>query len=302
MVRVKVPATSANMGPGFDCLGVAVGLYNSMEMSECENEFYVYSPRYNKYIPGKSNNLIYRAMNKIFDECGYKPKGIMLNQYSNIPVTRGLGSSSACIIGGMLGANVMSGRPFEYKQILNFAAEMEGHPDNVAPALYGGFCTSVMENGTVYHISNKITEPILFAVMYPDYPVATRDSRTVVPDVFSKEDAVYNISRATLLTSALCRGKLDILKIACDDRMHQQYRKGYITGMDDIFNISYELGAYCTYLSGSGPTVMSIIDKSNVDFSHKMNNYFANNLKDWKCTVLTIDNVGAVVCEGLRMK
>ena len=137
-------------------------------------------------------------MKVVFDECGYTPSGISIYQNSSIPMTRGLGSSSACIIGGMLGANVIAGRPFSYGEILNFACAMEGHPDNVTPALYGGFCTSVYESGNVYHTSVKLDGKIRFAIMVPGYYVQTRRSRNVVPDMFSKEDAVFNISRACI--------------------------------------------------------------------------------------------------------
>lgn len=298
MVTIKVPASSANMGPGFDSLGIALGMYNIIKVSETDSGFTVVTGKDRRIIPGNENNLIYRAMNKVFYEAGYTPKGIRISQQSNIPVTRGLGSSSACIIGGMLGANVLAGRPFTYEKILDFAAEMEGHPDNVTPALYGGFCTSVFENGTVYKTSTKITQPIRFAVMFPDYPMPTRESRKVVPDNFSKEDAVYNISHTALLVSALSSGKLDLLKFAAKDKMHQQYRMNCIDGVDDIFRLSDNLGSYATYLSGSGPTVVSLIDSDNKKFADEMNKYFVTNLSGWRCKSLVIDNVGAVVCES----
>lgn len=297
MVRIKVPATSANMGPGFDSLGIALSMYNTITVSETESGFTVVTGRDRRIIPGNENNMIYRAINRVFDEVGYKARGIRISQQSSIPVTRGLGSSSACIIGGMLGANVIAGRPLAYDKILDLATEMEGHPDNVTPALYGGFCSSVYENGRVYKVSNKITEPIKFAVMFPDYPMHTREARKVVPDVFSKDDAVYNISRTGLLVSALTTGKLELLKTACSDRMHQQYRKEYITGIDGVFENAERLGAYATYLSGSGPSVVSFVDSANAEFAEGMNKYFENNLEGWKCRLLTIDNVGAVVCE-----
>ncbi len=297
MVRVKVPATSANMGPGFDSLGVALAMYNTITVSETENGFTVVTGKDKRIVPGNENNMIYRAINRVFDEVGYTARGIRISQQSSIPVTRGLGSSSACIIGGMLGANVIAGRPLTYDKILNLAAEMEGHPDNVTPALYGGFCSSVFENGTVYKVSMKITTPIKFAVMFPDYPMATRESRKVVPDSFSKEDAIYNISHTALLVSALAEGKLELLKTACNDRMHQQYRKEYIAGIDGVFENAERLGAYGTYLSGSGPAVVSLVEGKGSAFADGMNKFFENNLEGWRCRLLTIDNVGAVVCE-----
>ncbi len=298
MIKIKVPATSANMGPGFDCLGVALGLHNTIQIAETDGGFTVVTGRDRRIVPGRDNNLIYMAMNVVFDKAGYVPKGIRIGQTNNIPTTRGFGSSSACIIGGMLGANVICGRPFNYNQILDMAAAMEGHPDNVTPALFGGFCTTVNDNGKINFISNKLTYPIRFAMMYPDYPMATRESRKVIPDMFPKEDVVFNISHATAFVSALASGKLEMLKAACEDRIHQEYRKANIPGIENVFEKSYELGSYATYLSGSGPSAVSIIDAENIGFETEMNKYFETNLNGWKCRVHTIDNVGAVVWES----
>ena len=198
----------------------------------------------------------------------------------------------------MLGANVICGRPFDYREILDMAAAMEGHPDNVTPALFGGLCTTVNENGKIHYTSNKLTYPIRFAMMYPDYPMATRDSRRVIPDVFTKEDVVFNISHATTFVSALASGKLDMLKVACQDRIHQEYRKANIPGIENVFEKSYEFGSYATYLSGSGPSAVSVIDAKNTDFESEMDKYFEINLSGWRCKVHTIDNVGAVVWES----
>lgn len=297
MVRIKVPATSANMGPGFDSLGIAVGLYNTIELTETGTGFTVVTGKEKREVPVNDNNMIYRAITAVFDKVGYNSDGVRISQKSSIPVTRGLGSSSACIIGGMLGANVISGRKLSYNEILDLAASMEGHPDNVTPALYGGFCTSVYDGGKVYYTSTKIILPLKVAVMFPDYPMQTREARKVVPDTFSKKDTVYNISRAAMLVSALSTGKFDLLKIACKDKLHQQYRLSYISGGEDLMNLTYDHGAYATYLSGSGPSLVSFIDSENDSFARNINNYCDNNLVGWKCRVVPIDNVGSVVLE-----
>lgn len=297
MVKIKVPATSANMGPGFDSLGIAVGMYNSIELTETGAGFTVVTGKDRREVPVNDYNMIYRAITTVFDKVGYNSEGVRISQNSNIPVTRGLGSSSACIIGGMLGANVISGRKLNYGEILDLAASMEGHPDNVTPALYGGFCTSVYDGGKVYFTTTKITMPIKVAVMFPDYPMQTRESRKVVPDNFSKNDAIYNISRASMLVSALTSGQVELLKVACQDRLHQQYRLGYIHGGEELMNLTYNFGAYATYLSGSGPSLVSFIAADNDSFARNINNYFNNELVGWKCRILPIDNVGSVVLE-----
>lgn len=284
-VRVKVPATSANMGPGFDCMGIALSLYNIIDITCSAGETDA----------SLEHNLIYKAMNTVFSECGFNAGKVSIYQSSRIPVTRGLGSSAACIIGGMLGANFIAGKPFDYSEILNMATKLEGHPDNVTPALYGGFCTTAVDGDRVYHTTDKITGDLKFAAIIPDYFVATRNSRGAVPQSFSKEDAVYNISHASMMAAALIGGKTELLKIACRDRLHQQYRQKYIDGMEEIFNTTYECGSLATYLSGSGPTVISVLEGDCSEFMDKMNAYLGENHAGWRCRLLTIDNVGAVV-------
>lgn len=295
MIRIKVPASSANMGAGFDTLGVAVGLYNRITLEEIPSGLEVMTPS-GGFLPN-TNNLIYRAMQNVFDAVGYTPSGIRIIQKSDIPMTRGLGSSSACIIGGMVGANVISGRNLSYGEILDMAAKMEGHPDNVAPAMYGGFCVSITEKGSVITKSHKLDSKIKFAVMIPDYFVATRKSRASLPKKVSLEDAAFNISRASMLQSALITGDTEKLRFAAEDRLHQPYREKYIDGMEEIFEKSYEAGAKATYLSGSGPTIVSILDGGYGNFQKAMSAFFEQNAHKWKCRVLSIDNVGTVVQE-----
>lgn len=296
-IRVKAPASSANMGSGFDSLGIALGLYNTIEINDIEDGIVIRGPFKNSVQTDNSKNLIYRAMNVVFENCGYKPNGLEIVQTSNIPSSRGLGSSSACIICGMLGANAVAGRPFAYDEILNFACELEGHPDNVTPSLYGGFCTSVYENGKVYYTSTKLIGGFHFVAIMPNFLVSTKKSRLTLPDVYSKEDTVYNISRASMLTSALITGKNDLIKIACQDRIHQNYRKDAVTDMDKIFDAAYGFGAIGVYLSGSGPTIMAIIDDNNPDFVKNMNEFAEQNNLGRKSRVLQINNVGAIVSE-----
>lgn len=297
MIKVKVPASSANMGAGFDTLGVAVGLYNRIRMEETLGGLDIRTIGAAGYILQNENNLIYRAMKIVFDKVGYKPRGIRIVQKSDIPMTRGLGSSSACIIGGMVGANALSGRKLSYCEILNMAAAMEGHPDNVAPALYGGFCVSMIEGDSVLTKSHKLSPKIKFAVMIPDYFVATKKSRGMLPDTVSLNNAAFNISRASMFQAALITGDMDKLRYAAEDKLHQPYRKEYIDGMEKIFEKTYAAGSRATYLSGSGPTIVSIIDEKYRDFENEMKSFFEKNSHKWKCRVLSIDNVGTVVSE-----
>ena len=295
-VRVKVPATSANMGPGFDTLGVALNLYNKIEVEETDSGLEIVSLNAGGYIPRDERNLIYRAIKMVFDCVGYKEKGLKITQDSEIPMTRGLGSSSACIVGGMLCANVISGRKLSYAERINLAARMEGHPDNVGPALYGGFCVSLMESDVTIVKSVKIDSRVRFALMIPDYFVATKQSRDVLPEKVSFKDAVYNVSHASMLQAAFVSGDTQCLKYGVKDRLHQQYRKSYIENMEDIFSKTYSLGSCATYLSGSGPTILSILDGNYHEFEEGMKKYFKDNSHKWNCKIVEINNVGSVVC------
>lgn len=296
MVYVRVPATSANMGSGFDSLGIALGIYNTLKISEIESGIVVYNNS-KEYIPIGEKNLVYRAILRVFDEVGYQKKGIKIIQNSDIPVTRGLGSSSACIIGGMLAANVFSGRKLSYNEILNLAAKFEGHPDNVTPALFGGFCIAATENGKTVYTSNKLDPKLKAAIMVPDFFLSTRASRGVLPENVTLNDASYNISRASLLTSALIKGKYDDLRFAVDDKIHQNMRKENVPHFDEILKKSYEIGAKATYLSGSGPTIVSLISENYEEFEDKMSEFLKTLDSKFSIKICSIDNVGAILKE-----
>lgn len=295
IIKLRVPASSANMGPGFDTLGVALALYNRMSIEEIPEGLEVINHNTRSFIPRDTNNLIYRAMLELFRVVGYEPKGYRIEQNSSIPMTRGLGSSAACIVGGMLAANIISGRQLSYADIIHLASKTEGHPDNVAPALYGGFCVSLTENNKTIVKSTKLQGHIKFAVIIPDYFVATKKSRSVLPSQVDFADAVYNISHASMLQAALISGDMEALRLSVGDRLHQRYRKSYIDGMEDIFEKTYSLGSKATYLSGSGPTILSILDSDYDKFRSGMQSYFTENELEWKCMILSVDNVGAVV-------
>lgn len=295
MIKLRVPASSANMGAGFDTLGVAVGLYNRIMIDEIPEGLQVINRDTQSFVPRDKNNLIYRAMIELFNRVGYEPKGYRIEQNSQIPMTRGLGSSSACIIGGMLAANIISGRKLSYDEIIHLAAKMEGHPDNVGPALFGGFCVSLTDGDKTIIKSSKIDSNIKFAAIIPDFFVATKKSRKVLPSKVDFQDAVYNIGHASMFQAAMLSGDMEALGMGVKDAMHQRYRKNYVDGMEDIFEKTYSLGSHATYLSGSGPTILSVLSGGYEKFREGMRSYFAENSLKWKCMILPIDNVGAVV-------
>ncbi len=295
MIRIQVPATSANLGSGFDSLGIALTLYNQVWMEESDT--LDISSKDSIKIPADERNLIYQTVRSVYEECGKKLPGLHLIQQNNIPMARGLGSSSACIVAGILGANRMLGNPLSQQELINLAAKIEGHPDNTTPAMEGGLVASAMEAGRVYSVSVPVSEKICFALFIPPFELKTEKARSVLPENYSRADAVYNLSRSALMTASLFSGKLENLRVAVQDRIHQPYRSGLIDHLDTVFRTSYELGSLGTYVSGAGPTIISMIEAdSQQDFIR----YATKHLKEkgvsgWQLQILQTDPHGASI-------
>lgn len=259
MIKITVPASSANLGAGFDALGLALTLYNTVWMEEaegCHIEAVDGSD-----IPTDESNMIYQTAKLLFERCGHPFRGLHILQENHIPMTRGLGSSSACLVAGLLGANTLMGSPLSRRDLLDLAAELEGHPDNVAPAMCGGLVTSVIEGGKVHSVSVPVSDRIRFAVFVPDFELKTSVARAALPETVSRDDSVYNLSRAALMTASLFSGSLENLRFGVQDRLHQPYRFPMIAGAEQIFFLSYDLGAYAVCISGAGPSILAIVDE-----------------------------------------
>ena len=194
MVKVIVPATSANVGAGFDALGLALSMHNTVTLEESDRIDILASD--GTLIPTGTGNLVYRSAKAVFDQLGQPLKGIRIRQENPIPMARGLGSSSACIVAGILGANALLGSPLTQRQMLTLATSIEGHPDNVAPAMLGGFVTSVYDEGQVYSVRKSIDEELAFAAFIPNFKLLTEKARAALPKTVDRADAVYNLSRA----------------------------------------------------------------------------------------------------------
>lgn len=297
-VKVRVPATSANIGPGFDSMGLALGLYNYVTAEETEEPGLkiIIPDNTSAFLPGDESNLIYRSMKKVFDTVKYNPAGLKLTLENNIPVTRGLGSSSAGIVGGIVTANVLSGSKLSLSEELRLAADIEGHPDNVTPALLGGFTVNVETKHTIRYVKTAIKEEDLsFAALVPDFFLQTKRSRGVLPKSVSMNDAVYNTGHSALLTASLISGKYENIRTAVGDKLHQNYRKRLIPHMDKLFRLCYDNGALGVYLSGAGPTIIAIIRADNKAFGCNISRVLKGKLGEWQLHILKPDNDGAVV-------
>lgn len=296
MIRIKIPATSANIGSGFDSLGLAVTMYNQVNIDEYDGV--CIKSLDGVAVPLDQNNLVYKTVKYLYDLCGKPLKGLCIEQVNNIPMARGLGSSSACIVGGLIGANELLGRPFNNDRLLNCAATLEGHPDNVAPALLGGLVTAVLEGGKVWYVKQEIKPDLCFATIIPDFELKTSLARAALPKEIPHKDAVYNLSRAALMSVSLYSGNYQNIRAAADDRLHQPYRLRLIKGAEQVLDHCYAIGAYGAYISGAGSTLMAIVDRSRTDFEEKLRSRLdAMGLESWKLQMLSIDNRGAVILD-----
>lgn len=293
MIKVRVPATSANMGPGFDSLGIAFNLYNEYGFSEIDTGLVF------EGIPEEfcnTENIIYEAMIKCFKKGNYKYQGLKIKLIKqDVPISRGLGSSSSCIVAGLVGANSIMGNKFTRDELFDIAVEMEGHPDNVAPAMFGHMVVAIMNNENAVYNKIHIKPGVSFIALIPDFRLSTKEAREVLPKEISMKQGVYNIGRAALMVSCFSTGNYELLKYACEDMIHQNYRSKLINHYDEVFSECYRLGALGCFLSGAGPTIMTIIKEGNSDFLIGINDYLKNNNINWKVVELQIDNHGAVI-------
>lgn len=265
-VVVKVPATTGNLGPGFDVLGMALNLYNIVELEEPSNCYYQIEieGEGEKFLPRNSDNLVCRAINILFKRAFYRSPGWKLRLINKIPLQRGLGSSAAAIVGGLVAANSITGNPFSFQELLTQAIELEGHPDNVAAALLGGIVVIVKQGDSYYYKRFFPSEGIKIYAVIPSFELSTSVARSVLPEVVPLQDAVFNLGRVALLTFALQEGNWDLLRIAVHDRLHQPYRRRLIPGLDEAMKAAKEAGAYGTFLSGAGPTVISFASSGSL--------------------------------------
>ncbi len=294
MIRVRVPATSANLGAGFDCLGLALSMYNWIEVEETERGVEVIVPEADRLlVDGDDNNLVYTTMRKVVERIGYPIKGLRIKQVNDIPITRGLGSSAACIVGGILAANRLSGNTLSLKDMISLATEMDGHPDNVLPAFVGGLTVACTDGKNVRYARSEPAPGLKFAVMIPDFPLPTSMARQILPSQVSMGDAVYNIGRASLMFASLISGQVENLWTASDDRLHQPFRKKLIPHWDDIMDGAKNLGAKGVFLSGAGPTMIAILDGDYQIFQHEMSYLCSSFDEKWDIRIVDICTEGA---------
>ena len=292
MLRIRIPASTANLGSGFDSLGIALNLYNYIEIGAapgCE-----ISSADGSEIPTGEDNLIFLSAKKVYEKAGLPFRGLKIIEENNVPFARGLGSSSACIVGGVFGANEILGRPFTKDELLDIAAEIEGHPDNVSPALLGGFTANAMDGKNVRYVKAEVPENLVFAAFVPPFELKTADARAVMPKEVYLKDSVFNLSRSALITASFLSGKFENLKTGSEDKIHQPFRLPLIPGGSEIIEKSYENGALAAYISGAGSTMMAIFDCGKEEAEKIAKNILSSgDFEGWKYFILNADNSGA---------
>ncbi len=259
-VTVRVPATSANCGPGFDTLGLACNLYNyfTYELIDQGLSLKIEGEGTEKLKAGK-NNLAFLSFYKVWDMIVGSKTGLSVIMSNNIPLSRGLGSSSTAIVAGLVAANHLTGNTLSKNEIVQLATEIEGHPDNVAPAILGGMTISYVDNGRASSLKFLPLKPFKLVAVVPDMPLATSLARRAIPKTVPHQDAVFNTSRAALLVGAMLTGDYQHLAAGLDDRLHQTYRAHLIPGMEDAFKAAVNNGAFNAIISGAGSTLMAYV-------------------------------------------
>lgn len=288
---IRTPASSANLGPGFDSLGIALGLYNEVEV-EIRAEGLSFGPC--DLFPKNEENLFVQAYTLAMEHMGLPRGGLWVSEHPAIPLSRGLGSSAAAIVAGVLAANTLHESPLTREEMLSIAAKLERHPDNVAPALLGGFRASMMVGEKVVSAALPC-DNLYFTAVVPPFSVPTVKARALLPETVPFKDAVFNLSRIALLARGLETGDIPLIRLAIQDKLHQDYRRGQIPGCEKLEKIADELGAaFC--LSGAGPSLLLISDEEGTPA--RVEEQLTGELADWKVLPLRRDVYGATVIAG----
>lgn len=301
--HISVPGTTANCGPGFDSIGIACTIYNHIDLELTENSkccTIVVSGEGEEIIPTDDRNIAFKAVRSVLDRIDYHNYGINLKMVNNIPLSRGLGSSAAAIVGGLVAANEATGNQLSQQDIFEMATALEGHPDNVAPAIFGGITVSVTRDSRPHCLRFLPPQELIMVVAVPAFTLSTHKARQVLPAMVPFKDSVFNVGRTGMLIGALYSGNFDHLRYALDDKLHQPYRQSLIPGMKEVFEAALMCGAYGATISGAGPCLIAYTDKDADKIGAAMVAAFANEDIQARYITLTIDQQGATATNQNR--
>lgn len=299
-IVVKVPATTANLGPGFDALGLALDLWNEAEFIATKDEQVTVKVKGEGkgVLSSDASNAVAEAALLVHELAGKPCTGMHINCINRVPLGSGLGSSSAAMLTGMLGANALLGNPFSREEILKLAIETEGHPDNVAPAMLGGLVASIIHANHVVSLRLTLTSrrsPIHITVVLPDFDFPTKQARAILPNQIDRRDAIHNISRAVIVTEAFRVGDLNMLGEAMEDRLHQPYRIPLIPGAQKAMDAMKTAGASAVALSGAGPSLIAFSSRRESALGEAAKRAFAEAGLNSRAYQLKISRRGAEI-------
>jgi len=292
-VVLTVPASTTNLGSGFDALGLALTLRNRFLLEETSSdELIEVVGEGSKSIPKDRSNLVLQGARRLYRSLGKTPPGLHIRQENQIPMCGGLGSSASAIIAGLAGANFLCGEPLSRDEILPLALELEGHPDNVVPALYGGFTISALVDGQVSWLRASFPSDLRCVVVLPDLTWSTAEARQLLPAQIPRSDAVFNVQRVSLLLGALFSGQYDLLRTGMADRLHQPYRAKRLNYLEEVFRRALEAGAWGTCLSGAGTAVLALASTCEEEIGRAMCQALANHGINSRFLILGMDPCG----------
>ena len=272
-ISVLSPATTANLGPGFDCLGMSLDLWNRVDVLPAEGGdeslVEVIGEGENE-LATDSRNLVYQAMEFLFREADETIPPVHLICHNQVPISRGLGSSAAAIAGGLVAANALSCHTFSPNELLEMAATIEGHPDNVAAAILGGLRLVISDQNQLYTVPLGVPPEVHAVILVPEFRIATEDARRVLPETVSVTDAVYNMGRIALLVAGMTTNHPEYLSVATQDQLHQPYRQTIFPAMKVIFKAARDAGALGVFLSGSGSTILALTRGREMTVAYEM--------------------------------
>ncbi len=294
-MKIKIPATSANLGPGFDCLGLALSLYNEVVIKPSSYQSISVKGEGEENVKLKKNNIFISIFNDIYQELVGKKDLFRFEFQNNIPFSRGLGSSSAVIVGAIASAYEMAGVKASKETILNKAILYETHPDNIAPAVYGGFTSSIVENGKVKTLKKHLSHEIQAVMVIPDRSMSTAQSRTQLPKSYMMKNVVYNLSHASLLSAAFFSENWEYLRSASKDCMHEHRRMKQMRELFDVRDVALGHGALMSTLSGSGSSFFNLAKIEDVP---KLASVLKNSFPMFRVEVFTFDNDGFTIIKS----
>ena len=294
-MNILIPATSANLGPGFDALGLSLKLFNSVKIEPSKFSSVSINGEGSDSTNLKRNNIFLSIFNEIFLELTGKNENFRIVFENNIPFSRGLGSSSAVIVGAIASAYEMAGFKASKSVVLNKAIIYETHPDNISPAVYGGFISAVVKNGSVYANKINLSDDIKAVVVIPNKPMSTASSRQILPKNYTMKECVNNLSHAAFLTSCFYEKRYDLLRVASEDMIHEERRMSALKELFDVRKVAYENGALMSTLSGSGSSFLNIAYK---DDAKNLQDALKSKFSDFRVEIFSFDNDGYEITQS----